>query len=241
MESRTENFKIRLGLFITGGFLLFLTALFYIGRQKHLFNTVINVHTKLKNVSGLQIGNNVRYAGINVGTVDNISITNDTSVRVDMIIDDDVKHFIKTDCIVLVGSDGIIGDRVVNIAQGEGKGEPIKQGSILSSNEPVETDAIMASFQVTVENAEIISGQLAAILFNLNQGNGALGKLLKDTSIATNLDETMENLRQSSKGLNENMNAAKNSFLLKGYFRKKDKEKAKEKEKKEIQQNPKSN
>lgn len=239
MENRTENFKIRLGLFITGGFLLFFAALFYIGRQKHLFNTVINVHTTLKNVSGLQIGNNVRYAGINVGTVDNISFINDTSVRVDMLIDDKVKHYIKTDCVVLVGSDGFIGDRVVNIAQGDGKGVPIQQGSNLNSNEPVETDAIMASFQVTVENAEIISGQLAEILFDLNQGNGALGKLLKDTSIATNLDETMENLKKSSKGLNENMDAAKNSFLLKGYFRKKERAKEREKEKEEIQQNQK--
>jgi phospholipid/cholesterol/gamma-HCH transport system substrate-binding protein len=72
-------------------------------------------------------------------------------------------------------------------------------------------------------------------LYNLNQGRGALGKLLQDTSIATNLDATMENLKQSSEGLNENMKAAKNSFLLKGYFRKKEK-KEEEKKKQELEE-----
>lgn len=232
---KSEKFKIRLGLFVLGGVAIFIVAIFYIGRQQHLFNPVIRVHTTLHNVSGLQIGNNVRYAGINIGTVDNIIIKNDTAVRVDLLIDQDVQRFIKTDCIVVIGSEGIIGDRVVNITQGEGKGQPVKEGTMLASNEPVETDAIMASFQVTVENAEIVSGQLAEILFNLNEGKGAIGRLLKDTSIATNLDETMENLKESSEGLNENMKAAKNSFLLKGYFKKKEREK--QQQQKEEEQN----
>ncbi len=94
---------------------------------------------------------------------------------------------------------------------------------MLASMEPVETDAIMASLQVTAGNAEIISAQLAEIIFNINSGKGTLGRLIQDTTIAENLSETMYNLKTSSKGLDENMEAAKHNFLLRGYFNKKEK------------------
>src|SRR5687767_11793810 len=126
MENYSEKFKVRLGLFVIAGISLFVIALFYIGRQQHLFNPVIMIHSTLSNVSGIQIGNKVRYSGINVGTVDNIKITNDTTVKIDLLIDEEVKRFIKTDCIINIGSEGIIGDRVVNISQGGGIGAPVK-------------------------------------------------------------------------------------------------------------------
>ncbi len=77
---------VRLGLFITAGFVLFILAIFLIGRQKHLFDPVIELKANFKNVSGLQVGNNIRFSGINVGTVDNINIINDSTIQVDMII-----------------------------------------------------------------------------------------------------------------------------------------------------------
>ena len=92
----------------------------------------------------------------------------------------------------------------------------------------------MPSWQVckiTADNAAIISDQLAEIMININSGNGTLGRLIQDSTIAENIDQTMVNLRKSSKGLNENMNAAKENFLLKGYFNRK--EKAAEKTKKD--------
>ena len=77
----------------------------------------------------------------------------------------------------------------------------------------------MASLEVTAGNAEIISQQLAEIMIKVNSGNGTLGRLIQDTSIANNLSQTMVNIKRSSKGLEENMNAAKENFLLRGYFR----------------------
>ena len=85
--------------------------------------------------------------------------------------------------------------------------------------------------QITADNAAIISYQLADIMVNINSGNGTLGRLIQDSTIAENIDRTIINLKNSSKGLNENMNAAKENFLLKGYFNRKAKaaEKAAEK------------
>ena len=223
METHTKKFKIRLALFITGGLFLFVIVIFLIGKQKNLFISVFKITTTFQNVSGLQVGNNIRFSGINVGTVDNIEIINDSTVQVDLLIAKRVQKFIKADSQAAIGSAGIIGDRVVVITQGTFDSPGAKDGQQIESKEPVEPDAIMASIQVTADNAEIVSGQLAEILIKVNSGQGTLGKLIQDSTIAANLNQTVKNLKSSSKGLDENMNAAKENFLLKGYFNRKEK------------------
>jgi phospholipid/cholesterol/gamma-HCH transport system substrate-binding protein len=230
METYTQKFKVRLGLFIAGGLALFVLAIFIIGKQKNLFNPVFKLTATFYNVSGLQVGNNIRFTGINVGTVDNIRIINDSTVQVDMLIKKDVKQFIKSDCEVTIGSEGLLGDRLIIITQGSGETSVVKEGQQLNSHEPVEIDAIMASLMITAGNASIISNQLAEIMTKVNSGTGTLGRLLRDSTIAGNLNQTMVNLKNSSKGLDENMNAAKENFLLKGYFKRKEKAAEKSKE-----------
>ena len=223
MQTHTDKFKLRLGIFVAGGMALFVLAIFIIGKQKNLFNPVYMLNSTFYNVSGLQIGNNIRFSGINIGTVDNINIVNDSTVRVDMSIKKEVQKFIKTDSEVAIGSEGLIGDRLLIITQGSANAPLASEGQQLASKEPVETDAIMASLQVTAGNVEIISLQLAEIMMKINGGNGTLGRLIQDTTIAENLNQTIVNLKKSSKGLGENMEAAKHNFLFRGYFKKKEK------------------
>lgn len=232
MDTHSQKFKIRLGLFIIGGLAIFMVAIFIIGKQKNLFNPVFGLTTTFYNVSGLQVGNNIRFSGISIGTVDNIKIINDSTVKVYMLMRKEVQQFIKTDCEVSIGSEGLIGDRLLIISQGSDSGKLARDGQALVSNEPVETDAIMASIEVTAANAEIITYQLSEIMTKINSGEGTLGRLLQDTTLAENLNQTIVNLKKSSKGLDENMNAAKDNFLLRGYFNKK--KKAAEKKKREA-------
>jgi len=224
MDTHSQKFKIRLGLFIAGGLALFVLAIFIIGKQKNLFDPVFKLNTTFYSVSGLEVGSNIRFSGINVGTVDNIKIINDSTVRVDMLIKKDVQQFIKTDCEATIGSSGIIGDRILIITQGSNDGKIVKDGQKIISTEPVETDAIMASLKITADNVAIISDQLAEIMININSGNGTLGRLIQDSTIAENINSTIINLKKSSQGLDENMNAAKENFLLKKYFKRKEKE-----------------
>jgi len=230
MDTHTQKFKIRLGLFVAGGLALFVIAVFIIGKQKNLFNPVFKITSTFHNVGGLQIGNNVRFSGINVGTVDNIVIINDSTVRTDLIIKEEVRQFIKSDCKVAIGSEGIIGDKLVTISQGSDEAPLVKEGQQLRSSEPVETDAIMAGLRVTVGNAEVITQQLAEIMTKINTGKGTLGRLIQDKTLAENLNKTVLNLKKSSKSLDENMTAAKHNFFLKGYFNKKAKKAAQKKE-----------
>jgi phospholipid/cholesterol/gamma-HCH transport system substrate-binding protein len=118
MDNHTPKFKARLGIFIAGGIAIFVIAIFIIGKQQNLFNPVFKVTTTFFNVSGLQVGNNVRFSGITVGTVDNITIINDSTVQVDLMIKKTVQQFIKADSKARIGSEGIIGDRVLIITQG---------------------------------------------------------------------------------------------------------------------------
>jgi phospholipid/cholesterol/gamma-HCH transport system substrate-binding protein len=233
METHSQKFKIRLGLFIAGGLALFVFAIFIIGKQKNLFDPVFELSANFTNISGLKVGNNIRFSGIEVGTVDDITIINDSTIKVDMLIEKDLLRFIKADCIASIGSEGLIGDRLIVITHGSPDSPLVKEGQQLASVEPVETDAIMASLEVTAGNAEYISAQLAEIIFNINSGKGTIGRLIQDTVIAADMGELMFNLKTSSKSLDENMEAAKHNFLLKGYF--KDQEKAAAKLKEEQQ------
>ncbi|MDD5185471.1 MAG: MlaD family protein [Paludibacter sp.] len=231
MDTHTQKFKIRLGLFVAGGLAIFMLAVFIIGKQKNLFNPVFKLTTTFYNVGGLQVGNNVRFSGINVGVVDNIRIINDSTVKVDMLIRKDVWQFIRSDSEVSIGSEGLIGDKLLTISQGSSDAALAKEGQRLDSNEPVETDAIMASLNVTSGNVEVITGQLAEIMVKINGGKGTLGRLVQDSTLAENLNKTIVNLKQSSKSLDENMTAVKHNFLLKGYFDRKAKKDAAKKEK----------
>jgi phospholipid/cholesterol/gamma-HCH transport system substrate-binding protein len=230
MDTQSPKFKVKLGLFVAAGFAIFVIAIFLIGRQKNLFDPVFKLTTTFYNVSGLQVGNNIRFSGINVGTIGNIVQINDSTVQVDMVIKKSVQQFIKTDCLAAIGSEGIIGDRVLIITQGSSVAESVKDEEFILSVEPVEMDAIITSLAITSGNFEIISKQLAEIMIKINSGNGTLGRLIQDSTIAENINNTIINLRKSSKGLDENMNAAKSNFLLKGYFNKKTRQAAKNKQ-----------
>jgi phospholipid/cholesterol/gamma-HCH transport system substrate-binding protein len=243
MNTTSPKFKVRLGLFIAGGLSLFAIAIFLIGRQKNLFDPVFRLTTNFYNVSGLETGSNIRFSGINVGTVNNISIINDSTVEVSLIIKKNVQQFIKADCQASIGSAGIIGDRVLSISQGSNDAPLVKDGQKIASKEPVETDAIIASLKITADNAEVVSEQLAQIMIKINSGDGILGRLIQDSTMAETINQTIVSLKKSSKGLDENMKAAKENILFKRYFKKKEdaaqkvKEDAEEKIKDDAEEN----
>ena len=226
MEKKTGNI-IKLGVFVTLGILFFIVGIYFIGQKQRLFSNVFTVSGVFKNVSGLLVGNNVRFSGINVGTVESIDIINDTSVRVDMIIDESKHRFIKKDAKAIIGSEGLMGNKTINITHGTADQKEISDGGYILTGQPIDTDEILAKLKTTSDNAAAITGDLAIIMQNVSQGKGTIGKLFMDTVMAKTLDQTITNLKKGTKGLEENMNAAKYSFLLRGALKraKKDKEK----------------
>jgi len=247
----------KLGLFVTIGLLLFFSTIYFVGKQKNMFGSTFHLKTQFKTVSGLQVGNNVRFSGINIGTVSEIDLVTDSSVLVTLVIQDDVKKFIKTDATASIGSDGLMGDKILMISPGTASRNTVKDNDQISSKSPIEIADVMSSLKASVDNAGVITSQLAQFSYKMNNGNGALSKLisdegfsnslkstltnlqtstdqfskfttnLNDGKLATKLDSTMSNLQAGTKGLNDNMNAVKHSFLLRGYFKKQKKADAK--------------
>ena len=237
---KQSGYTWKLGMFVAIGLLLFIMAIYFIGKQKNLFGSTFHISSRFKTVSGLEVGNNVRFSGINIGTVEEIRLINDSSVVVLMVIKDDVRKFIKTDARASIGSDGLMGDKVLTISPGIKSQKIIENNGAIASIDGIEMQDIMKSVKKSVDNVGVISDELATFSHSMNNGNGALARLVRDDKMANSVSNTLSNLESGTKGFSDNMEAAKNNFLLRGYFRKKEKEKEKRKEeakeKKEEQQ-----
>jgi phospholipid/cholesterol/gamma-HCH transport system substrate-binding protein len=241
----TSGQKIKIGIFALAGLAVLVLAVFFIGNKKSLFSATFNMHGLFKNVNGLQVGNNVRFAGINVGVVQDIQIITDSSVNVILTLNDDVKKFIKKDAKLSIGSDGLMGDKLVIITPGGGtSNEPVRGGEQLTVVNPLDVDKIISKFTKIADDAGDLVEGLTLIVNKVNSGKGSIGRLLNNDRMARNMENTvkqaqttMVNVHKTTGTLNEDLKAAQSNFLLKGFFRKKQKAaKAKQDSIKKVQQ-----
>lgn len=239
MKTQTGN-KLKLGVFVTLGILLFIIGIYFVGKKQNLFDTTFGLRAVFKDVSGLQPGNNIRFAGINVGIIDNITIINDTAVRVDMQIQQDVKKFIKSDSRAVIGSEGIMGNKILIITPGS-SGQVVKNNAYIATTAPINMDDILKNLKVTIENAAIITEDFARITQSISSGKGTVGKLFMDSTFAKDIDQTVTNVKKGTQGFQENMEAAKSNILLRGFFRKKEKAKQEQEKKTEAAKDTTSN
>jgi phospholipid/cholesterol/gamma-HCH transport system substrate-binding protein len=320
--------SVRLGVFVLSGLAFLILLLFMIGRNKSLFGSTYLLKAKFENVQGLISGNNVRYSGIQAGTVKSIKIVNDTTIEVSMMIDTDMQDIIRKDAIASIGTDGIVGNKVINIVPGKEHAELAQEGDIILSKKVIDTDEILqklsntnndiseivsglkltvqrvnnstalwellndktlpkeiresaVNLRLTTSRAGMMADDLHTIIADMKEGKGSVGMLLKDTVFAYNLNEavlkmnkvgsqadrltndigavikgiqqdvnsgkgpvnallkdsimvknlnlSIDNLRKGTDGFNQNMEALKSNFLLRGYFKRQERQKEVEK------------
>ncbi|RKS98585.1 MlaD family protein [Flavobacterium sp. 123] len=202
MEKTTSQ-KIRLGLFVILGLLIFIIAVYFIGDKQKMFGKTNHLTAVFNNVNGLELGNNVRYSGINVGTVRGIEMINDTAIQVDMIIDKTIFSYIKQDAVAIIGSDGLVGNMVINIIPGKGDGLKVKPGDKIKSMNRIRTDDMLHTLGVTNKNAANLTADLLKITNDINNGKGTIGLLVRDTVLGKDLKETMRYIRTAGKGTSE--------------------------------------
>ncbi len=203
---RTSLEKLRLGIFVILGTALLVIAAYLIGNRQNMFGNTFTIHAVFKNVNGLQKANNVRYSGINVGTVKDIVMENDSTIDVIMLIQENMMEHIKKDAIATIGSDGLVGSMIVNIVPGEGLGEKIKSGDQIISYSRIGAEDMMSTLNVTTENAALLTADLLKVTSALNRGEGTLGRLLNDTLMANNLEKTILNLKLASANASNTLN-----------------------------------
>lgn len=190
--------KIRLGIFISLGIAFFTAGIYFIGVTQQMFTSTFRITGIFKDVGGLQAGNIVRFSGINVGTAENIKIISDTSVRVDMRIDEKVRQFIKKDAEAIIGSEGLLGNKILIITPGTSGTKGIENNDVIATNVPVSMDDVLLSVKGTIDNASKITSAVSKITDNMQAGNGTIGRLLMDKEMSRNFDSTFASLREGS-------------------------------------------
>lgn len=222
MQTKTGN-NTRLGLFVTISIALFMAGIYFIGKKQQLFGNTFMVNSIFKDISGLQVGNNVRYSGINVGIIDNIVQITDTTVKVEMVVDESTRKYIRKNAKALIGSDGLMGNKIVIITPGTPDKAQLSDNDNIQSTQAISMDDIMLKIKITSDNAADITTNLGLIIRNISNGKGTVGKLFMDTVFAKNIDQTLINIKQGAGGFDNNMKAASKSVFLRGFFKKKKK------------------
>lgn len=202
---KTSNQKIRLGIFVIFGTLVFIAAIYFIGSKQLFFGNTENLKATFDNVNGLQLGNNVRFSGVNIGTVRKISIVNDTTISVEMAIDEKIFPLIKKDALASIGSDGLVGNMIINITSGKTNSTSVTPGGTINSIKKIRTEELLNTLSLTNKNASLLSNDLLKISNEIANGKGTLGLLLNDTVMASDLKLTLHYLKLSSKGTNQSI------------------------------------
>lgn len=190
--------SIRLGLFVLLGAILLITALYLIGNNRKMFKRTFNIYSEFRNVNGLRKGNNVRYAGIDIGIVDDIELVDDTTIRVQMSIEHDLIERIHANAIVSVGTDGLMGSKLINIEPGVGKAALIKANSRLMGASILNTDKMLRTLDKTNENLAIASDNIVEITSNISQGRGTLYTVLNDTLLSHRINRIVGHIENAS-------------------------------------------
>jgi phospholipid/cholesterol/gamma-HCH transport system substrate-binding protein len=214
---KDTSFKIKLGIFISLGIGLFILGIYFIGEKQQLFRNTFHLSGVFRDVAGLQAGNNVRLSGINVGTVENISIVSDTSIRVEILIDESTRKFIKKDAVASIGSEGLMGNKILIINPGTGGKREIENNDIVETMQPINMDDILVSLKTTIDNTSHITNDLSKMTGTIQSGKGTVGRLFMDQSLARNFDSTFVNLKDGSADFKKLIDKAKSSWLLWGF------------------------
>lgn len=197
--AKTSMEKIKLGVFVFIGTALLVVAAYLIGNRQSMFGETFTISAVFKNANGLQKGNNVRFSGINVGTVRNMEMVNDTTIRVYMVIEKNMQPHIKKNAVATIGSDGLVGSMILNIIPGKGTASIILEGDELQSYSRIATQDMLSTLNTTNENAAILTSDLLKVTQAMTKGKGTLGRLLNDTLMASNLTNTINNLNDASR------------------------------------------
>ncbi|NND32664.1 MAG: MCE family protein [Saprospiraceae bacterium] len=209
---KQKSNNVRLGLFVTVTTIILLVSVYLIGNNKNIFGSSFVVSTILNNAGGLQAGNNVRFAGINVGTVKKINITSDSTLMVDLRLANNVQSFIRKNAKTSVSIDGLVGSALINIHPGEGPAPAIEAGDILRSADVMGTSELIANLGITNENLALFVQDLLEISDKINNGEGLIPQLIQDSIMASNTMQIMHNLNIASQHIVNTLRKLENSI-----------------------------
>lgn len=196
MTGKATN-HIKLGLFVLAGLLFLIITLYFIGKDRDLFGRTFILKTRFSNVQGLVPGNNVRFAGIDAGTVRRIVMLNDTLVEVVMVVQNKMQPFIKRNAITSIGTDGLMGNKVINIEAASLTAQPVTEGDVLASRRPLNTDDMLRTLDKTNNDMAVVAENLKTTVSKINNST-ALWALLNDEGIPADIRRSAANIQKAT-------------------------------------------
>jgi phospholipid/cholesterol/gamma-HCH transport system substrate-binding protein len=193
--NESNNKPVIVGIFIFIGLAILAATIFTLGGQKKTFTKSFAISAIFNDVGGLQSGGNIWFSGVKVGTVKKISFHGDAQVQVTMSIENDAKSHIHKDSKAKISSDGLIGNKIIIIYGGAPSEPHVVENDFLEVENVFSTDDMLATLQVNNKNLEAITTDFKSISKKIDSGQGTLGTLLNDPTIAINLNKSAADLQ----------------------------------------------
>jgi phospholipid/cholesterol/gamma-HCH transport system substrate-binding protein len=213
---KESNQILKTGMLVASGTAFLIILLYLVGKNEHLFGTGFSLRARFSHVQGLKEGNNVRYAGIDLGTVRSIQLLNDSMVEVNMRMNRKLHGVLLKNSTVSIGTDGLVGNKVVNISHGRSPSQPAENGDLLPSVKPVDTDKMLATLDQSNQSLKEIFKNIEVITGDLKSARG-WKKWIDDTSIhqkiyssATQVNLFTQKMNKSGELLEQTLNNIRN-------------------------------
>lgn len=190
----TSARNIKLGVFVLAGLLFLIILLYVIGKNQNLFGDNFQLSARFPNVQGLTAGNNIRFSGIQAGTVREITVLNDTTIEVVMLIKSSLKKHIRKNALASIGTDGLVGNKVVNIIPVRGNAATVQDGDILACQETFDTDRLLQKLAKTSEDISDIAADLKITMHRISNSK-VIWELLEDKSLPENIRTSATNIQ----------------------------------------------
>lgn len=198
MSSADNKRTVIVGIFTFLAIVILVVGIFTLaGQQKRLIQTV-TLTAIFDDVAGLRTGNNVWFSGVKVGTIKSINLYGDSQVEVVMNIEEKVQQFIRKNASARISSESFIGNKNIVIDGGTQSAAPVEDGDRIAAVSPLNTDDLMEKLQQNNENLVAITGDFKQLTSRLVKGEGTVGALLTDTTMAQDFRNMVDNLQRTS-------------------------------------------
>lgn len=198
MKESPNKRAVIVGMFVLIGVIILLAGILTVGNLHTTFTKKMKVTAVFDDVNGLLPGSNIWFSGVKIGTVKGLSFSGKSKVQVEMNIDKASQQYIRKDALVKIGSDGLIGNKILIIYGGTVDAGEILEGDTLTVAKVLSTDEVMNTLQQNNKNILAITNDFKVISKRFVDGEGTLGKLMKDESIFNNINATTESLQLAS-------------------------------------------
>ncbi|HEX2723752.1 MAG TPA: MlaD family protein [Gemmatimonadaceae bacterium] len=190
--------QLKVGAVMAVAIFIIGVAILKLGQSAHLFSKRYELVTFVPNTAGLRVGGQVTVAGQLAGTVkqiDFLPVDADTmrNLKVTIAIDESVKDQVRKDSQAKLKTQGLLGDKVFDIAPGTPRYPALRQGDTLSLGEALDLDAVLVQASGAVDQVLALTGSLQQVANDVTSGKGTAGQLLTNRQLYDNLNATIAN------------------------------------------------